>query len=79
MKPQDIRDLLHATPFKPFRLHLVDGKGLDVPYQDFALVTMNYVVVANELPGGRPGNVNLVPYEHVARIEMLSSRSRKAA
>jgi hypothetical protein len=52
MTQKDIRALVHHPPFKPFRLHLVDGKDLRVPHSDFALVTVEYVVVANELPGG---------------------------
>ncbi len=79
MSQKDIRDLIHSSPFKPFRLHLADGKDLRVPHPDFALVTAEYVVVANELPGGIPGNINLVPYEHIARVEMLSRKIRKAA
>ena len=78
MTPKDVRALIHHTPFKPFRFHLVDGKDLRVPHQDFALVTADYVVVANELPGGMPGNINLVPYEHIARVEMLPRKARKA-
>lgn len=79
LSQKDIRDLIHSSPFKPFRLHLADGKDLRVPHPDFALVTAEYVVVANELPGGIPGNINLVPYEHIARAEMLSRKIRKAA
>ena len=79
MKQKDIRDWVHFNPFKPFRLHLVDGKDLRVPHPDFALVTAAYVVVANELPGGVPGEINLVPYEKNARVEMLPRKLRKAA
>lgn len=79
MTKKDIRDLVHQSPFKPFRLHLADGKGLRVPHPDFALVTTEYVVVANESPNGQPGDINLIPYEHIVRVEMLPSRSRRAA
>jgi hypothetical protein len=79
MTQKDIRALVHFQPFKPFRLHLVDGKDLRVPHPDFALVTAEYVVVANELPGGTPGEVNLVPYAQIARVEMLPRKLRKAA
>ena len=79
MTPKGIRALIHFSPFKPFRLHLVDGKDLRVPHPDFALVTAEYVVVANELPGGVPGEVKLVPYEHIARVELLPRKLRKAA
>jgi hypothetical protein len=74
---KDIRDLVHQAPFKPFRLHLADGKDMRVPHPDFALVSDEFVVVAAELPGGVPGGISLVPYEHIVRVEMLSSK-RKA-
>lgn len=79
MKAQDIRGLIQTAPFRPFRLHLVDGKSLTVPHPDFVLVTAEDVVVATELAGSVPGNINLVPYEHIARIEMLPRKTRKAA
>jgi hypothetical protein len=79
MTKKEIRELVHHSPFQPFRLHLDDGKDLRVPHPDFALVTAEYVVVANVLPGGSPGSINLVPYEHIARIEMMPGKSRKAA
>ena len=79
MTLKDIRDLFHSSPFKPFRLHLVDGKDLRVPHPDFALVTASYVVVANELPNGVPGEINLVPYKNIARVQMLARKVRRAA
>jgi hypothetical protein len=79
MTKQDVRDLLQTSPFKAFRLHLADGKSLPVPHPDFVLVTAEYLVVANALPGGVPGDVNLIPYEHIVRVEMLPRKARKAA
>ena len=79
MTRKAIRALVHFSPFKPFRLQLVEGKDLRVPHPDFALVTADYVVVANESRGGVPGEVNLVPYENIARVEMLPRKMRKAA
>ena len=79
MTQKDLRSMIHVSPFKPFRLHLVDGKDLRVPHPDFVLATADYMVVANELPGGVPGEVNFVPYENIARVEMLPRKLRKAA
>jgi len=79
MKAPEIRDLIRNQPFQPFRLHLVDGKDLRVPHPDFVIVTPEYVVVANVLPQETPGNINIVPYEHIARVEMLTRRTKKAA
>ena len=77
MSQKDFRDLLHHTPFQPFRVHLVDGNNLRVPHPDFVLATPEYVVVANELPKAVPGDINIIPYEQVARIEMLSRKVLK--
>jgi hypothetical protein len=79
MSQQDIRDLVRQSPFQPFRLHLDDGKDLRVPHQDFALITAAYVVIANEFPGGVPGPINIIPYEHIVRVEMLPHRDNQAA
>lgn len=32
---EEIRDLLRRVPFMPFRVHLADGRKLDVPHPDF--------------------------------------------
>ena len=69
MSAKDIRDLIRVSPFKPFRLHLADGKSLRVSHPDFVIASPELAVVANELPRGVPGELNLIPYEHIARPE----------
>ncbi len=40
MTADQIRDLLHATPFVPFRVHVAaEQKAYDVPHPDFAMLT----------------------------------------
>lgn len=73
-KQQDLRDLVLHTPFQAFRLHLADGQQLKVPHPDFALPGASLLVVANELANGAPGNVNLISYEHIVRVELLPAR-----
>jgi hypothetical protein len=75
----DIRDLVHTSPFKPFRLHLADGKTLRVPHPEFVLAGREQLVVATELPQEVPGELNIVPYEHIVRLEFLPRRVKKAA
>jgi hypothetical protein len=79
MTAKNLRDLVQNQPFQPFRLHLADGKDLRVPHPDFALIAPEYVVVANELPQGTPGDINIIPYEHIVRVEMLPRRVKRAA
>jgi hypothetical protein len=33
-----LRDVVKAQPFKPFRLHMGDGRALDVPHPDFVAI-----------------------------------------
>lgn len=40
MIADQLKDLLHATPFVPFKVHVaVDQKAYDVPHPDFAILT----------------------------------------
>ena len=43
MTTEKLRDTIHATPFRPFVLHLADGRRLNVPHPDFIA----------HVPGGR--------------------------
>lgn len=79
MTQKDIRDVIHKNPFQPFRLHVVDGKSLRIPHPDFILAGTSHVAIASETPTGAPGELNFIPYEHIARIELLAPRTRKAA
>ncbi len=35
MTIEQLRTMHHATPFRPFRMHLADGRQIDVPHRDF--------------------------------------------
>jgi hypothetical protein len=39
MRADEIRPLLHATPFRPFTVFLPSEKPFPVPHQDFAILT----------------------------------------
>jgi hypothetical protein len=36
VSPEQLRQNLRAAPFKPFRIHLADGRHVDVPHPEFA-------------------------------------------
>jgi len=36
-----IQELLHQQPFRPFILHLADGRAFDVPHTDFISISRN--------------------------------------
>jgi hypothetical protein len=35
MTGEQVRSLYRATPFEPFRVHMADGRSIDVPHPDF--------------------------------------------
>ncbi|MGH7135380.1 MAG: hypothetical protein ACREHD_06540 [Pirellulales bacterium] len=43
MTIQQLRAIHHATPFKPFTIHVADGRSFRVPHRDFL----------SQSPGGR--------------------------
>jgi hypothetical protein len=43
MTAEQLRTVRDATPFRPFTIHLADGRSLPVPHRDFLSMT----------PGGR--------------------------
>jgi len=49
MMLEDLRSMLEAQPFEPFRLRLPDGRALDVPHPEFVA-----------LPPGRRGRAVFV-------------------
>jgi hypothetical protein len=44
----NLRERVHGGDFRPFKLHLSDGRELSVPHPDFILVSRNLVVVVTE-------------------------------
>ncbi len=51
--PRQIRELLTAIPFKPFRIYLGDGSEYDVTNHEMAIVERNTVAIGvNRDPDG---------------------------
>jgi hypothetical protein len=38
MTIEELRKVVHATPFQPFKLHLADGRTISVPHSDFIAI-----------------------------------------
>ena len=44
-----IKELMDAKPFRPFKIHMSDGKSYEVPHHDAAFVTQNKLEIGLEL------------------------------
>ncbi len=68
LKPEEILPLRDANPFVPFRLHLSDGRAIQVDDRDFMWVFRNRVHVATPSGEGRP----LDREERIALMHIVS-------
>ncbi|HEX4591716.1 MAG TPA: hypothetical protein VH120_17395 [Gemmataceae bacterium] len=41
MQKLEMKELLRAQPFRPFKIHLPEGRTVDVVHHDFALLSPN--------------------------------------
>ncbi len=49
MTAEQLRQRINEHPFRPFRLTLSDGRALDVPNHDVALVKKNTIEIGTNL------------------------------
>lgn len=68
MHADAIKQLLHASPFRPFTIYLASEKSFVVPHQDFAWLTpkgRTLVVALNDKEA-----VDLLDVALIARVEV---------
>jgi hypothetical protein len=75
MRPEDIRELLDARPFVPFRICLTDGRSYDVPHRDFVMIsrTVIDIGVSRQTDTSINDNILRVSPIHVVRVENLQA------
>jgi hypothetical protein len=70
----ELKKLMDAKPFRPFRIRMSDGQTHEVPHPDVALVTRNYVEVGTDLDKNKiPGTVTRCAILHITQIEDLQA------
>ena len=73
MTSNQIKELLHATPFTPFRVHVADQKEFEIPHPDFAMLTQNgQTLVVNAKTGDF---VHIISVPLISRIETKQAQS----
>ncbi len=79
MRPEDLLELLRATPFEAFRIHISDGAAFDIRHPDMAIVQRSKVIVAvpgrkgPDGPAERTVNCALV---HITRTAFLNGATK---
>ena len=69
---EQLKQLMDANPFRPFRIHMSDGSTYDIANHDGALVARNSVEVGvNPDPNGIVERFVRCAIIHITRIEEL--------
>ena len=66
---EEIRDRIRGPGFRPFRLHLSDGRAFDVPHPEFVAASSRVVAVLSET-----GPSELIDLAHIV-YRLQSSQS----
>ena len=75
MKPANLRHPLEAMPFKPFNLHIENGRTLKIQHPDFAMLSPDGWTLV--LWGKDGGLYEMVDLDAVTSLELLPSGRRK--
>ena len=79
MTVQTFHDLLHATPFRPFRLVMSSGQSYDVRHPEMAMLTRSDILVGiGDIRDGIPSRFKICSLLHVTAIEPLESSSTES-
>ncbi len=74
MNPEEIRQVLRAIPFVPFRVHTSDGKRLEIKHPEMAFLTRTILFVGRPVADPTedvPDRADSVSVLHVVRLEPL--------
>ena len=74
MKAEDLYRTLQKDPFQPLRLRLKDGRALDVPCRELAVVGVDFVdigIQAKNQPQGVWATGTTVPMRDISSVEPL--------
>ena len=78
MTVQTFRELLTASPFKPFRVVMSSGKKYDVRHPELALLTQSEILVGvDAAEDGVPAEFKICSLQHVTCVEPLTRSTGK--
>ena len=79
MRLTTIRNVVAESPFRPFRLNLVNGTSLTIPHPEFISFPPTAERFARDCVVWMPqGGVRLVDVMHVGDVEFLESNEDQA-
>lgn len=77
MKPPELAAYLHARPFKPFEIHLTDGRSFVLDHPDFLMFSRDRDTVTIALDPDEENNFQTRETIDVAHIVSVSEDSKR--
>ncbi len=74
----DLRQLLRAAPFEPFRIHLNEGQQFDVHHPEFISISRSAVHLAVPTDSDRPHHHVIVQVRNITSVEKLSEAQQQS-
>lgn len=71
MRAEELRDMLKAAPFRPIRLHLSNGRTVDIRHSDMATVSRSLVAVGEAGEAGVAERILHFNLLHIVEIEPI--------
>ena len=82
LQPEQLYFTLQQQPFQPVRVHLTDGRTIDIRSRELAVVGVNYLAIgiqATDEPEGIIATSIKVPLSDIRLVEPLPSPVSPAA
>ncbi len=76
MTIEHVREICHATPFRPFVIHLADGREISVRHPEFVLAPPEAEIIIVYQPDH---SFNIIDLLLVTEIEVKNGRRRQPA
>lgn len=76
MIKENIRDLIHATPFKPFYIHTANGKSFLIHHPEFILAASDAPHVIVEELTGRTHTINVMLITSLEEVPACRQKQR---
>lgn len=76
MRSEDVRELVEARPFNPFRIHLSDGRKFEIRHPEFVWVLRSRLVIAmpDKKKRGLIDRLEHCSLLHITSLEELDSK-----
>jgi hypothetical protein len=77
MKLEELRDAMHAAPFRPFVIHIADGVAVEVPHADFIAIMGSRTAIVTSSAGARP-SYRLIDIPLITQLAITRSAANGA-